>query len=306
MKPRLFQTFVRVAVLVTITPLLLGTTFILKEDGKEVGQYSEQDGSNQVRIIESSKSPVAKKKSPSSAGGATFQSFSPALPIAGMVPPAAKLALPDVMRAVTFIKTYKRSGKPLGSGSGVLINSHGTMLTNWHVVSGAGKIKVALYTGKRKNKNRPEYEYEARVLKWDPFYDLAIIDIHSETPYFLRFADENDIVVGNEVQAIGNPQGFQVTVSKGIVSAIRRNEDMDAQYRSIGKRSMSERMFDNITWIQTDAALNPGNSGGPLLNKQHQIIGINTASYQFLDGLSFALHAKHAKKFAAGYREKKS
>ena len=126
---------------------------------------------------------------------------------------------------------------------------------------------------------RSKREYEARVIKTDPVYDLAFIDIHAETPDYLRFTNENGVKVGDDVRACGNPSGLEVSFSKGIVSAIRTNKERNVSYNEfLGHISMSEREFDAITWVQTDAAINPGNSGGPLLNDNNQIVGIKSLS----------------------------
>lgn len=230
------------------------------------------------------------------------------------------LTLPQVMKAVPFIKTkataLDKHGKEFqveGLGSGAIINANGTILTNAHVIEGAKSVTVTLYQDKDIGQ-RSKREYEARVIKEDATYDLALIDIHAETPDYLRFAKDSEIKLGDEARACGNPNGLQVSFSKGIISAIRTNKERFAsngEFNELIKEflkriAMSEREFNAITWIQTDAAINPGNSGGPLLNANNQILGINSwksvlPDGQIAEGLGFALHVKHLKKFAAGY-----
>ena len=228
----------------------------------------------------------------------------------------SNLTLSQAMKAVPFIKVEMTIGESIGSGA--IINPNGTILTNAHVVEGTKgetikSITVTLYQDKDIGQ-RSKREYEARVIKIDPVYDLAIIDIHAETPDYFRYADENELKVGDEVRACGNPNGLDVSFSKGIISAIRTNKERFTSNGELNEpikeflrqRSMSEREFNTITWIQTDAAINPGNSGGPLLNADNQIIGINSRKAmlpdgQLAEGLGFALHVKHLKKFAAGY-----
>jgi len=214
---------------------------------------------------------------------------------------ASQVSLPQAMKAVAFIEAVARSGRQQ-YGSGTIINAYGTMLTNAHVVQDATKIFVTLYV-ENKSKYQSQRKYDARVLKWNSYYDLALIDIHANTSDYLRFAADT-VRAGDEVKAIGNPAGLQVTTSKGIVSAIRTNRDMNVEYQKVSDDYINEREFEEITWVQTDAAVNPGNSGGPLLNQNNEIIGINTSGYRGWEGLNFALHVKHLKKFSAGHAGK--
>lgn len=228
----------------------------------------------------------------------------PGPPPASAEPPAVspELSLPLALRAVAYIKVMLEDGTE-GGGTGTIISPNGTMLTNHHVVEGAKKLFVTLHEEKA-HRFKDAKEYEATVIKSNRYYDLALIDIHASTPAYLRFAADAAVKVGAEVRAIGNPWGLQSTVSKGIMSAVRTNHSMRVEYAPIAGEYINEREFEEITWIQTDASINPGNSGGPLLNDQHQIVGINTAIYTTTGGsmgLNFALHAKHARKFAAGY-----
>ncbi len=210
-----------------------------------------------------------------------------------------KMDLPHALKSVVSIEVLLQDGKS-AAGTGTLINAEGTILTNHHVVDGAKQIMVRLYQ-EHKSRYQEQRKYDARLIKSNPFYDLAIIDVHANTPDFFRFAS-SDVHVGDDVMAIGNALGIlQATTSKGIVSAVRNNRDMNIKYHNIENEIMNENEFDEMTWIQTDAAINGGNSGGPLLNKDYELIGINTSGYDYYQGLNFSLHVKHLKKFAAGY-----
>jgi len=152
-------------------------------------------------------------------------------------------------------------------GSGVVIDEHGHVLTNEHVVSRASRIRITLADGR---------EFEATLVGADPNNDLAVLQIQSEEkiPYVVPGTSE-DLVVGEPVIAIGNPFGLSNTVTTGVVSAL------DRSIRS------GERAF--YGFIQTDASINPGNSGGPLLNAAGALVGVNTAIYQGAQGIGFAI-----------------
>jgi S1-C subfamily serine protease len=188
-----------------------------------------------------------------------------------------ELAARKSIDAVVHIRTRKRQAmspwqellrysdpNPIleGSGSGVIIAENGFIVTNNHVIEGADKIVISL------NNNRT---YEAQIIGTDPSTDIAVLQINSDAPLpFIEFGRSDQVNIGEWVLAVGNPFDLTSTVTAGIVSAKARNINL--------LRARPERgVFPIESFIQTDAAVNPGNSGGALVNTKGELIGINTA-----------------------------
>jgi len=169
-----------------------------------------------------------------------------------------------------------------GTGSGFIISTDGYIITNNHVVDGADKIVVAVAA----RADEPSRDYEATLIGRDPATDIAVIKIYADGLKAIRFADSKQVQVGQIAIAIGNPYGFQYSLTAGVVSALGRT-----------LRSESGRLIDDV--IQTDAALNPGNSGGPLVDANGDVIGVNTAVILPAQGLCFAVSSNLAA-FVAG------
>ncbi|MEA5414600.1 trypsin-like peptidase domain-containing protein [Synechococcus sp. BA-132 BA5] len=213
-------------------------------------------------------------------------------PSSSVIVDAVEKAGPAVVR----IDTVKRTVNPLGGifgrgpaiqqqqgqGSGFITRSDGVLLTNAHVVEGASEVSVTLPDGR---------SFTGKVLGADPLTDVAVVKVVASKLPVATLGDSNKVRPGEWAIAIGNPLGLDNTVTAGIISAIQRTNAVGEGQR--------------VPYIQTDAAVNPGNSGGPLINDRGQVIGINTAIRQAPGaGLSFAIPINTARQIAAQILER--
>ena len=183
--------------------------------------------------------------------------------------------VPAIVAITSYISqnTYGQTGESTGSGSGFIISSDGEILTNYHVVEGASRLVVSLYDGR---------EFPATLIGYEAESDVALIRIEAENLPVCAIGNSNQLFVGEQVAAIGNPMGeLSYTMTVGYVSALNRYITTDGT---------------TLSMIQIDAAINPGNSGGPVFNTYGEVIGIATAKYSgtisggaTLEGLGFAI-----------------
>jgi serine protease Do len=199
----------------------------------------------------------------------TLVSSKDALTVADIVKKVGPAVVGVSTKSKSGVDFFGKAGISEGIGSGIIINDQGYVLTNYHVVQGAQEVKVIFSSGK---------EVSAKIMNHDPEIDVAIVKITEEVkmPAVAELGYSSSLQVGEQVVAIGNPLGkeFLGTVTTGIVSAVNRK---------LGN--------DKVNYVQTDAAINSGNSGGPLVNSRGQVIGINTAKIgqSGVEGLGFAI-----------------
>lgn len=194
-------------------------------------------------------------------------------------------AVDEIKNAVIKIDVFKKVKgqlRPSGSGSGFIFSSDGFAFTNSHVINGAEKLEVGMLDGTR---------VQAEIMGEDPDTDLAIIKVFAQHSRVSTLGISGDLQIGQLVIAIGNPLGFQQSVTTGVISGLGRT-----------LQTQNGRLVDNL--IQSDAALNPGNSGGPLVDGAGTVIGVNTATLKGAQGISLSIDIDKAKLIAGQLIEK--
>jgi serine protease Do len=180
----------------------------------------------------------------------------------------------DVAEAVVKITS------PAGIGSGFFINEQGYLVTNYHVIERETKIEVTMFKKTKDGFDKKTFK-KVRIEAINPFVDLALLKIEElgDSPVrFVYLGDIDEIKVGEQVFAIGNPLGLERTVTNGVIST-------------------TNRAFEGLVYIQTNADINPGNSGGPLFNLAGEVIGVTNRGYIFFGGLGFAIPVDYVKHF---------
>ena len=180
----------------------------------------------------------------------------------------------DVSEAVVKVSS------PEGTGSGFFINEQGHLITNYHVIEKETKIEVTVFKKAKDGFDKKVFK-NVRIVAINPFVDLALLQVEQEEDYqfsYVYLGDIDELKVGEEVFAIGNPLGLERTVTNGVVSTINR-------------------AFEGLVYVQTNADINPGNSGGPLFNLSGEVIGVTNMGYIFYGGLGFAIPVDYVKHF---------
>jgi len=206
---------------------------------------------------------------------------------AAEVQPASQLYRTANLRKTTIAKCVEAVSEavvmvssPTGTGSGFFINEDGFLITNYHVIEKETKIEVTLFA-KAKNGFEKKKFKKVKIEAINPFVDLALLKVEDLGPAKVKFVylgDIEDIKVGEEVFAIGNPLGLERTVTDGLIST-------------------KNRAFEGLIYIQTNADINPGNSGGPLFNLAGEVIGVTNMGYVFYGGLGFAIPVNYVRHF---------